>query len=282
MESPWSVRRPVRELRPGDHAWLAYTGREEQHHVTGAFVRAGLDAGEKVVYLAGAAPVTAPRLPAHERLSIVALGRGGRYGRGGHFDPAALVRAVAEAVRDGADGHRGIRIAADMTWAVRRPSGLELLLGCERRIDIAIGPSTRAIALCQFDRARCTAAELAALGASHGVEVVPDPEFEDSVLRIVRTFRPPGLALSGELDASRHAVLLEALTTAAAGAGGREVHLDLSRLRFIDLGALNILADAAAHADGRCPLVLDRMSPQLRTVVETVGWHMLPGLRLGG
>ncbi|MEW2356750.1 MEDS domain-containing protein [Spirillospora sp. NPDC029432] len=279
MESLWTVRRPVRELRPGDHAWLAYTGREEQHHVTGAFVRAGLDAGERVVYLSGAAPVTAPRLPAHERLSVVALGRGGR--RGGHFDPAALMRAVAEAVADAGDeDHRGVRIAADMTWAVRRPGGLELLLDCERRIDIAIGPSTRAIALCQFDRARCTAAELEALGGSHGVEVVPDPEFEDSVLRIVRTFRPPGLALAGELDASRHAVLLEALTTVAAGAG-REVHLDLSRLRFIDLGALNILADTAAHASGRGALVLDRMSPQLRTVVETVGWHMLPGLRLG-
>jgi anti-anti-sigma regulatory factor len=278
METLWSVRRPVCELRPGDHAWLAYGGREEQHHVTRAFVQAGLDAGEQVIYLAGAAPVTVA-LPVHELLNVVSLCRGER--RGG-FDPDALVRAVAEAIARAEDQpHRGLRIVTDMTWAVRRPGGLELLLGCERRIDQAIGPSTRAIALCQFDRSRCTPGELEALSESHGVAVAPDPVFEDSVLRIVRTFKPPGLALVGELDASRHAVLVQALTTVTGDVGRREVHLDLSGLRFIDLGALNILADAAARTTGCGALVLDRMSPQLRTVMETVGWHMLPGLRLG-
>ncbi|MFI0351885.1 MEDS domain-containing protein [Actinomadura sp. 9N407] len=292
METLWSVRRPVCELRPGDHAWLAYGSQEEQHHVAGAFIRAGLAAGEKVIYLAGAAPVTVPRLPAHELLNVVSLDRAERHAdhstghstghRAGHFDPGALVRTVAEAIGRAEDqGHRGIRIATDMTWAVRRPSGLELLLGCERRIDQAIGPSTRAIALCQFDRSRCTAAELEALGESHGVAVAPDPLFEDSVLLIERMFKPLGLALVGELDASRHAVLVQALSTVTADAVDREVHLDLAGLGFIDLGALNILADAAARTAGCGALVLDRMSPQLRTVMETVGWHMLPGLRLG-
>jgi hypothetical protein len=55
----------------------------------------------------------------------------------------------------------------------------------------------------------------------------------------------------------------------------------MSGLGFIDLGALNILAGTAEHrAEGR-PIVLDRMPPQLRAVLDAVGWHMLPGLQLG-
>jgi anti-anti-sigma regulatory factor len=101
-------------------------------------------------------------------------------------------------------------------------------------------------------------------------------------LRIVRTFRPPGLALSGELDASRHAVLTRALEAALSGLpADREFHLDLAGLEFIDLGGIVILGDAAWSRVCGAPLVLDRMPPQLRAVLEAVGWDMLPGLRFG-
>ncbi|GAA2434756.1 hypothetical protein GCM10010191_56620 [Actinomadura vinacea] len=287
METLWSVRRPVRELRPGDHGWLAYAGEAERRHVTGAYVRAGLAAGEAVVYIAGTAPITVPGLPPEPvpdgLLRVVALDRAPAAGRHGPtaFPDVLLDTLTGEIARAEERGRRGVRIAADLTWTLRLPDGLETLLRCERDIDLVIGPSTRAIAVCQFDRSRCAPAELDALGAAHGVAVDPDPEFEDSVLRVVRTFKPPGLAFSGELDASRHAVLVQALATVMTSAGDQEVHLDLGGLGFIDLGALNILAQTAGHPDNRAALVLDRLSPQLRTVMETVGWHMLPGLRLG-
>ncbi|MFC5748920.1 MEDS domain-containing protein [Actinomadura rugatobispora] len=290
METLWSVRKPGRPvckvggLRPGDHGWLAYAGEAERHHVTGAFVRAGLAAGDAVLYLAGSAPVTVPGLPpgngpvaGAERLHVVALDRAaGRPGAAAY--PDVLLRTIAgELARAGG---RGLRIAADLTWALHLPDGLERLLRCERDIDLLIG-SGGATAVCQFDRLRCAPAELDALGAAHGIAVAPDPEFEDPVLRVVRTFQPPGLAFSGELDASRHSVLVQALATVMKSAGDEEVHLDLGGLGFIDLGSLNILARTAGHPGNRAPLVLDHLSPQLRTLMETVGWHMLPGLRLG-
>ncbi|MWK36422.1 STAS domain-containing protein [Actinomadura sp. J1-007] len=282
MDRYCSYPRPVRDLRPGDHAWLAYANEEERRHVMAGFVRDGLRSGEKVVYLADpdAGADAVPGLPCEHAdglLSVVPFDRGGGAG-----PEAALEALAAEAARAGPERYRAVRVTADLTWAVRRPGGLATLLDREREWDRLVAPSVRLIAVCQFDRRACDAAALAGLRACHGVRVDPNPEFEDSVLKIVRTFQPTGLSLRGELDASRHTVLDEALSTVLSGAGGREVHLDLAGLGFIDLGAINLLADAAARRRGAGPLVLDSVSPQLRTVMDTVGWSMLPGLRVAG
>ncbi|MFC9969822.1 MEDS domain-containing protein [Spirillospora sp. NPDC127200] len=264
------------DLRPGDHAWLPYADRDEQRHVVGSFVGHGLEWGHKVILLAETCepPPEADR----ELLTVVPMDRA--CGSGGHLDARSVMAALAKEIsRAEEQGHTTIRVTADMTWAVRRPAGLEQLLHCERHIDRAVGPSTSVAAVCQFDRRRCGPRELAALAGTHAVRAVPDPEFSDPVLEIVRTFQPCGLSLRGELDSFRHTVLDEALARLLPVSRGREIHLDLSELAFIDLGALNMLADLVRT--GRGPLVLDRMRPRLVAVVETVGWHRLPGLRLG-
>ncbi|WP_329522125.1 MEDS domain-containing protein [Spirillospora sp. NBC_01491] len=285
MDTHWPIRRPVRELRPGDHAWLAYGGEEERRHVVGAFIGDGLAAGAKVVYLAGpAGAADRPRMAgSHDArlLTVVPLVPSGEHaGADGGADPRAALDALTrEVARATADGHHAIRITADLTWAVSGPDAPVPLREWERRLGRAIGPS--AIAVFQVDRRRRAAAVLDELRAAHAVVVTPDPEFEDAMLRIERTFQPVGLSLCGELDASRHTVLDAALATVLSGSDRREIHLDLAGLGFIDLGAINILADVAGRRADRGPLVLDRMSPQLRTLMETVGWGMLPGLRLG-
>ncbi|WP_433327961.1 MEDS domain-containing protein [Spirillospora sp. CA-294931] len=282
MGTLWSVRRAVRDLRPGDHAWLPFVNEEERRHVVGSFVRGGLGAGEKVVYLAASidspVPGVAGRVPSG-LLTVVALNDARRPD--GHFDPRTILETLGKEIELAERRTHGpIRVTAEMTWAVRRPYGLEQLLGCERQVERMVGPSTRVTTICQFDRGRCRPDELDALRNAHSVQVVADPEFEDPVLGIERTFRPPGLALSGELDASRHAVLDRALAPLMAG-NHPSVHLDLSGLSFIDLGALNLLADRAGRRSDGGGLVLDRMSPQLRTVMDAVGWDMLPGLSYG-
>lgn len=287
MDNPWFVRRPVGDLRPGDHALLTYAGEAERRDVVGAFVRRGLNAEDKVIYLAGpgraAGPTAVPGADAADlggRLSVLALDESCRDD--GLFDPHRVVGMLgAEIARAERAGYRSIRVTADLTWAVSRPDGLGPLLSCERHIDRAVAPSTSVIAICQFDRRACGPAGLAELREMHSVLVAPDPEFEDAVLRIDRTFHPAGLSLGGELDASRHAVFSEALSATLARNNGHPVHLDLAELDFIDLGALNMLADAAVRRADHGPLVLDRLSPQLRSVMEVVGWDMLPGLRLG-
>jgi anti-anti-sigma regulatory factor len=178
---------------------------------------------------------------------------------------------------------RGVRVTAEMSWAVR-DVGVEHILECERRFGAAVAASTTITAICQVDRRNLTEAELAALRGAHEVVVGPDPEFEDPVLRITRTFHPRGLSIAGELDAARHAVFAEALASVAAPASApeaAEIHLDCAELRFMDLGALHVLAGYAGGRAGRVGLVLDRVPRHLRAVIELIGWGRLPGVRLG-
>lgn len=102
---------------------------------------------------------------------------------------------------------------------------------------------------------------------------------DEHMLRITQTLDPPGLCLEGELDATRHRVVVEALSPLTAGGG--DVRLDLAGLRFIDLGALRLLTGLVARCGNGVRLVLDNLSPQMENLLETVGWERLPGLVQG-
>ena len=296
--NPWLTQRAVRDLRPGDLAWLAFADDEEQGVIIGPFVGGGLDGEDTVVYVTDAGPGELPGLAGHAghaglaehadrgRLRLLPWRRAAM--RGGHFDPGRMLATLrAEVDRAVAAGARAVRITAEMSWAVR-DAGVDRVLECERQFAAAVAASTMITAICQVDRRRLTEEEVAALRGAHEVVVGPDPEFEDPVLRITRTFHPRGLAIAGELDAARHAVLAEALAAVsppcrerAPDAGAQELHLDCAELRFMDLGALHLLADYARGRAGRCALILDRVPDQLRTIIELVGWERLPGVRLG-
>lgn len=290
----WCVRRPVRDLRPGDHAWLAYAGEEERRHVIGAFIGEGLAVGDRVICLSDGDPAGLPGVrPARDdaaiRRHLVVIPPAACRAEG-DLDPertVALIRGEIE--RAERDGYRSVRITAEMTWAVGEPGGSRLVAACERRFDAVIGPSVTVTAICQIDRRRCPPEALAALAGMHPVLVQPNPEFEDMVLRITRTFQPYGLSLGGELDASRHAVFTEALNSVIVDGDGHSdrdgvreaVHLDLAELEFMDLGALTLMAKLAATCRELRPIVLDHVPPQLTAVIGAVGWRMLPGLRPG-
>ncbi|MGW4563982.1 STAS domain-containing protein [Streptomyces sp. NPDC004561] len=102
---------------------------------------------------------------------------------------------------------------------------------------------------------------------------------DERMLRITPTVDPPGLRLEGELDATRHHEVLEALSPLSAGGG--EVRLDLAELRFIDLGALRLLASLVERRGNGVQFVLDNLSPQMENLIETVSWERLPGLVQG-
>jgi anti-anti-sigma factor len=278
------TERPVGQLRPGDHAWLAFGGGEERERVVGTFVTDGLATEEKVVYLTDADPQNLPgvRWPAEmdpyvfvRSGQLRVLSREGTCLTGGRFDPGRMLDVLdGEVSRAFGQGFRAVRITTDLSWAVRETS--EQVLGCEHRFGAAVSPSTMAMAVCQINRWRVPPGRLDALRDTHEVLVEVDPEFDDGVLRIVRTFHPHGLRVEGELDAARHTVFAEKLSLAARGR--RRVHLDCSRLRFLDLAGLNLLVAQAARLPHGGLLVLDRLPASVAGVIETVGWQRLPGL----
>ncbi|WP_119728914.1 MEDS domain-containing protein [Thermomonospora amylolytica] len=278
------AERPVGQMRPGDHAWLAFGGGEERERVVGRFVTEGLATEEKVVYVTDADPLDLPGVrwaggadpDAHVRSGALrVLPRERACLSWDRFDPGRLLDVLGDEVsRTFGEGFRAVRIILDLTWAVAYAP--EEVAGCEHGLAATVSPSTMAMAICQVDRRLVAADRLAALRDEHEVLVRPDPEFDDGVLRLVRTFDPPGLRLEGELDAARHAVFAERLALAAAGR--HRVHLDCARLRFVDPAALNVLVRQAVRLPRGGRLVLDRMPPQLAQMIEAVGWARLPGL----
>lgn len=288
MES-WYAERPVGQLRPGDHAWLCYSSDEEQERVIGAFLRDGLLSADKVICVTDADAHDLPGLRSRPDLEPDAYLRTGQLAllpraetclTAGVFDPERMVAALKDVLaRAKRDRFRGIRITADMTWAIRQRSGRDRILECEAGLDAAIAPSTAAMAICQIDRRSCTRDELTALKETHEVLVGADPDFDDGVLTITRTFTPHGLCLKGELDGARHTVFAEALR--AVMAEGGDVHLNVRDLRFIDLGALRMMAGAAMRMAMHGSLILDDPSPDLTEVVRLVGGPMQPWLKIG-
>ncbi|MFC5748918.1 MEDS domain-containing protein [Actinomadura rugatobispora] len=292
METTWFAKRPVGEVRPGDHAWLAYSGAEERDRVIGAFVGEGLEHDEKVVYVTDTPVEDLPGMRLRTPLDLHEL-TGSRQLRvipreracldsAGRFSPERMLETLAdEAAQTFGQGFRAVRITTDYTWVLNGPgrSDLTQMLGCEHRFGQDVSPSTMAMAICQVARRACRPEELAALRDTHEVLVEVDPEYDDGILRIVRTFDPHGLRVEGELDPARHTAFGDRLGRVARSR--RPVHLDFSRLRFIDLGGLNLLVRQANVPGGERTLVLDELHPYVENVIETVGWHRLPGVVRG-
>ncbi|MEW2359394.1 STAS domain-containing protein [Spirillospora sp. NPDC029432] len=91
---------------------------------------------------------------------------------------------------------------------------------------------------------------------------------------------PPGLRVEGEVDAGTRAAFSQVLQT-AVGRARQDLHVDLSRLRHIDLGGLRVLAAAANALDGELTLVLAPLPSRLRRLIELAGWDDVEKLRMG-
>lgn len=286
---PSFAERPVAQMRPGDHAWLPFATAEHRRQILGGFVRDGLSRAEKVVCIGEVTPErvadirrsVSPRTArflAAGRLQLIDCGQ--MCGSGDRPDPDRMAAVVSREIDRAVDeGYRAIRVSIDFSWALRRAYGTRLLLQCEDRFDAVVGPSAMVMALCQIDQSVCSSDQLAVLGGSHRLLVVADPDFDDGILRITRTFAPYGLRIAGEIDRPRHMVFAGALSAASRRAG--RVHLDLGEVTFVDLGALTLLVMHAVSLPPGDALVLDNVPPQLEAVIDTVGWHRLPGVARG-
>jgi ABC-type transporter Mla MlaB component len=106
--------------------------------------------------------------------------------------------------------------------------------------------------------------------------------YDNGVLRITRTVRPPGLAVAGEIDESTYAALVSVLDGITADQ--REVHIDLGGLVYCDLAGLRAIVRLTAPGGaGSVRLVhLHEVPPQLRAVLEIIGWDAIPGLAVSG
>ncbi|MEV4868986.1 MEDS domain-containing protein [Streptomyces syringium] len=292
MVHPHGGRRRVHvgDLRPGDHACLLFDSDEERALLLGGFLLGGLDAKDKILYLAregGPAghdalldrcrfPAGPPDLSGQLEIVGAAEISSGR----GEFEPAALLdRLRAAADRGRREGYRALRVAADLGALLRDGRDVHRLLRYEALLAAEF-IDDEALAVCQYDLRRCDPAALDTLAAAHPRSVEVDPLVRTADLVVVRTFSPPGLRIEGAVDAGSHGHLREALQSVAAVRG--DVRLEMSRVEFLDLGGLRLLMTfARARAARHYAVELTGLLPHLLRVITLIGWDRTPGLRLG-
>ncbi|MFE0175341.1 MEDS domain-containing protein [Streptomyces sp. NPDC059002] len=282
----------VGQMRPGDHLLLGYGTDEERETVLAAFLLDGLANGHRGLLLtASDAPprellgfLRSPGCDVAEELAASRLKVNSRLGTaGGLWDLDEVVRREAEQAV--ADGFLGLRVALEVPpdQDAGTPKGL---CDTERLLD-PVFQALPVLGLCQYDRRAFDRHELAPLDALHHGRAVADHVWQDELLRITRTFTPPGLALRGEVDDSNITAVARALRGEAERAADRSAaphrtRLDLRELTFIDVCALRLLVftGLGLYAMGG-GLVLDGVAPHVRRVMRVTGWDRIPGLDMG-
>lgn len=242
----------VTDLTANDHACVTYGEPEELLDLTAAFVRDGLAGGLKVVWLSDGLPWQAvPELARRGIAAQSAISAGqlaaapceGRLLTGHAFTARqAIGWLTGEAVASRQEGFAGLRVAVDMSWALRPVSGVEQLPGFEEGVAAALAGTAVAV-LCQYDRERFDPVTLAMVTTLHTRSVAAATYYADPVLRICRQYAPPGIRLAGEIDYQAEEPLALALTEAVRLDG--HITINMTGLTFIDAACIRMIMNAA-------------------------------------
>lgn len=150
-------------ISSGDHVALIYRTRREQLACAIRFLKQGLAANERCLYIADCNPISLIRqslaeagidvAEAEHRNALRILTKQETYLRHGLFEPARVLADLDEWISDSVRlGFTGFRAAGEMTWALDLPSSFAALLDYAKQLE---GKSSSPfVALCQFDETR--------------------------------------------------------------------------------------------------------------------------------
>jgi MEDS: MEthanogen/methylotroph, DcmR Sensory domain len=247
------------ELPPGSHACLHYATDDARRQALGAFFGAGLELGQKLVYVSN--PERPDDLadclaPAHTVGALLGQGRlevldgEEAYLKGGRFDSRRCARrfhALGRAVLS--QGFAGLRVYADNDWLLPLLDDVDEWIDYELQVG-HMTPTLPIIGMCGFDGR-----------AGHGLDVGRvDAGVLDAVhpVSLGATPRPSpyavfgtgdrATALAGEVDffcADQAAGLLAKAVAAAPSAT-----VDLAALDFIDAAGTCALFRTATAING--------------------------------
>jgi anti-anti-sigma factor len=243
----------VDDLRPGDHACLTFSDADERLDIVAAFVLDGLKSGHKVLcFTDQVSPEALTGQLADRGLPVaeaVTAGRlevssaGDSYLAGGAFAADRVMDTLAAQIsRSEREGYAGLRLSADMCWALRPVAGLDGLVDFETQVAQLFADG-RATAVCQYDRECFDPVTLSSITAAHSRVVAAVTYFDDALLRVCRQHIPPGIRVAGEIDFRHADVLSNALGEAVRL--DDHVHVNLAQLRFMDAAAAGVLVQAA-------------------------------------
>jgi len=276
----------ITDLTADDHACLTFGEPEERSDLTAAFVRDGLASGLKVVWVSDSAPQRAiaelarrgiaveSALAAGQLATAACEGRllsGQEFGAGRAMD--WLTSQMAACQRE---GFPGLRVAVDMSWALRPVTGVEQLPDFEEGLAAALAGTTVSV-LCQYDREGFDPVTLATVSAFHTRSVAAATYYADAVLRICRQYAPPGIRLAGEIDYQHAEQLALALTEAIRLDG--DITVNMTALTFIDGSCARMILNAARGLDASRTVVL-HCRPGIAATFGLLGADHMAGVSL--
>jgi anti-anti-sigma regulatory factor len=229
----------------GRHVCWAFTDSAEFAQRAGEYLGAGLTRGNRVCYIAPGDPqLLLDEISAVEGLreavdcgAAQVVSAESAYEGFSCAGPAQQLRHYAQATEQAlADGHSGLRVAANVTSQVLTPAALSAFARYEHLVDrfMAQRPFS---ALCGYDRAVLSAADVARLACMH-----PHAGPDAAPVRLFASADPQVTAmLEGEIDIASHRLFEEALEHTEPPADRGPIIIDATALEFIDHRGLSIL-----------------------------------------
>ena len=276
----------ITELTASDHACLTFGEPEELLDLTAAFVRDGLAGGLKVIWLGDGTPaqavaelarrgIAAEPAVARGQMSTVAWEGSLLSGQAFTADHA-MAWLTGQMMACRGEGFAGLRVAVDMSWALRPVTGIEQLPQFEEDLAAALA-GTAVSVLCQYDRDRFDPVTLASVAAFHTRAVAAATYHADALLRICRQYAPPGIRLAGEIDYQAGEPL--ALALAEAIRLDDDLTINMAALAFIDASTARMITDAVRGLEGSRKVVL-QCHPAITARFTLLGADSLPGVSL--
>jgi len=187
------LERRLARLRHGDHVCFVYDTLAELSAVLVPFLRTGLAAGERCLYVgpaAGAERIEGDLQAAGvsvgrelERGALVMLGQRESWLKEGRFDPWTMMDLLRQTEQQALDdGFTGLRATWDMSWVLAGRDGAERLVEYEAHLNRFLTQS-RAIVLCRYARSSSSAAMVQGALHTHplavlGDQLCPNPYYE--------------------------------------------------------------------------------------------------------
>ncbi|WP_203905961.1 MEDS domain-containing protein [Rhizocola hellebori] len=244
----------------GRHVCWAFDDPADFRLRAAQYLSEGMAGGARVIYIAKGDPelllddlsIVQGFRPAVASGAAQVMSIDSAYDAHATIDPAQQLQFYADATEQAlADGHTGLRVAADTTSLVLTDANLDAFARYEHLADryMVSHPLT---ALCAFDRDWLTAEQVAQLACMH-----PQASPEATQVRLYAAADAQiDVVLDGEIDMASHRLLHAALERADPAGQNSSITIDAMGVEFIDHEGVYVLSEylsrRAATATVRC------------------------------
>jgi signal transduction histidine kinase/CheY-like chemotaxis protein len=269
------LERRIARLRQGDHLCLVYRSAAEQTAALVPYLKAGLAAGERCLFVGHG---TSGRRLEHalqeagvdvqgecDRGALVFVTQRDHWLPGGRFDPGAMMDALRQTEQQALeDGFSGLRATWNMGWVLEGTPGADRLIEYEAHLNRFLAGS-RTCALCRYSRQGTSPELIEDALQTHPLAVLGDQICPNAY------YEPPDMVLGDRPVAERIDWMIAQLQRARfSEAKLEEVTLRLSQQR-----------SALARADRAKEELLSMLAHELRNPLGTIS-NALQVLRMKG